>query len=75
MFIRILDWIGERTPPRVRASLPAHLHRLLRRHFSRLPGRLTMPEEIRITEAEYQCLRQDFRCVWSSERYDIPGRE
>ena len=34
-----------------------------------------MPEEIRLTEAEYRCVHPDFRGVWSSERYDIPGWE
>ena len=34
-----------------------------------------MLEEIRITEAEYQRVHPDFRGVWSSERYDIPGWE
>ena len=34
-----------------------------------------MFEEIRITEAEYRCVHPDFRGVWSSERYDIPGWE
>ena len=34
-----------------------------------------MTEEIRITEAEYQRAPPDFRGVWSTERYDIPGWE
>lgn len=34
-----------------------------------------MPEEIRITEAEYSRVHPDFRGIWSSERYDIPGWE
>ena len=34
-----------------------------------------MFEEIRITEAEYRRVHPDFRGIWSSERYDIPGRE
>ena len=34
-----------------------------------------MPEEIRITESEYRRVHPDFRWVWSSERYDIPGWE
>jgi len=34
-----------------------------------------MPEEIRITEAEYRRVHPDFRGVWSTERYDIPGWE
>ena len=34
-----------------------------------------MPEEIRITETEYNRIHPDFRGVWSTERYDIPGWE
>lgn len=33
-----------------------------------------MPE-ILITETEYQRVHPDFRGIWTSERYDIPGWE
>lgn len=33
-----------------------------------------MPE-ILITEAEYMRVHPDFRGIWTSERYDIPGWE
>ena len=32
-----------------------------------------MPEEIRITETEYNRIHPDFRGVWSTERYNIEG--